>query len=133
MSEEKLAIIARTTAAVNVMQLFGSRVLVATYVRSSETKSKGGIIFIDKTREEDKHQGKIGLVVALGHHAFKDKDFWNGQAPEVGDWVMYNIQDTRRLILVAPDATTTADAQIECRIMEDTAIQGVVDDPTVVY
>ena len=133
MSEDKQAIIARTTSAVNSMQLFGSRVLVATYVRSSETKSKGGIIFIDKTREEDKHQGKTGLVVALGHHAFKDSEFWNNEPPKVGDWVMYNIQDTRRIVLVAPEATSTVDAQIECRIMEDTAIQGAVDDPTVVY
>lgn len=129
---DKEELLAKTAGAIKEWRaLFGDRVLVATYVRPEKTK--GGIYMVDKTREEDLHQGKTGLVIALGQHAFKDKDYWGGNPPTVGDWVAYNIQDTRRLVLVSPDAPSTADARIECRIMPDTVIQGIVDDPTVVY
>ncbi len=126
-----MSLLERTKPAVDHIKVFGSRVIVATYVR--DEKTKGGIILPDKPRDEDLHQGKTGMVVALGQHAFQDEEYWEGDSPGIGDWVMYNIQDTRRLVLVNPDSSSTSDSKIECRIMEDTSVQGVVDDPSVVF
>jgi hypothetical protein len=50
-----------------------------------------GLSFLQSagTQQEDKWQGKIGLVIALGHDAFKSKDSYNfgPDTVKVGDWV----------------------------------------------
>jgi hypothetical protein len=47
-----------------------SQVLVMGYTPAERTK--GGIILTARARDEDRFQGKIGLVVAMGPGAFKD-------------------------------------------------------------
>jgi hypothetical protein len=42
------------------IQVFNNEVLVAIYVRPEKTNS--GIILPGQTRDEDRHQGKVGLV-----------------------------------------------------------------------
>src|SRR3954465_12531923 len=65
----------------------GYNVLVAIYVRPAKTK--GGIILTDKTRAEDKHQGNVGLVLAIGPDAFQDAKFRSGAWCSVGDWILF--------------------------------------------
>src|SRR3984893_6300443 len=70
-----------------------SQVLVAGYVRPGKTK--GGIFLTDKAVEEDRWQGNVGLVIALGKGAFKDDGVaqFHGDKLKVGDWVMYTPAD----------------------------------------
>ena len=66
-----------------------SQVLVAGYIPSSITK--GGIFKIDKTIEEDRWQGNIGLVIGLGKGAFKDCGVaeFHGDNLKIGDTTLY--------------------------------------------
>jgi len=105
------------------IRVMGARVLVATYIRPDKTAS--GIILADRTREEEKHQGKTGMVIALGPLAFQEDDAhqWGDDKPTIGDWVMFNIGDTRRLII----------GDAECRVLEDVAVQAVIASPDEIY
>jgi co-chaperonin GroES (HSP10) len=66
----------------------GWHVLILQYVR--EERSKGGIIFADKTLKEDVYQGRCGVVLAVGPAAYSDKAKF-GLEPwcKPGDWVMW--------------------------------------------
>lgn len=103
--------------------VLGARVLVATYIRPEKTT--GGIILTDKSRGEDVWQGKVGLVLALGPLAFQNDEEhrWGEIKPQVGDWVLTNIGDTRRLQL-GPSS---------CRFVEDVHVQAIITDPDTVW
>ena len=51
--------------------VFHNQVLIAIYIRPEMTA--GGIIITNKTRDEDKWQGKVGLVLKKGPSAFVDE------------------------------------------------------------
>src|ERR1700679_502228 len=73
---------------------FHNMVMFGTYVRSDKTA--GGIIIGgDRTRAEDRFQGKIGLVLKVGPNAFKGKtpDAFGGITVKPGDWIMYRASD----------------------------------------
>ena len=55
----------------STFELFNNQVLVAVYVRPKKTKS--GIYLPDATVDEDKIQGKVGLVIKEGPLAFGDE------------------------------------------------------------
>lgn len=103
--------------------VFHSKVLVATYVRPSVTK--GGIILIDNTIEEDRYQGTIFLVLAMGKGAFKDDNIakFNGDKIKVGDWVMG----------VAGDGISMFINEVPCRLFDDTRILMRVKDPEMYF
>ena len=44
-------------------EIFNTGVLVAVYIRPEKTK--GSIFLTEKTRDEDRHQSKVGLVVKM--------------------------------------------------------------------
>jgi co-chaperonin GroES (HSP10) len=46
------------------IEIFNNQVLVAVYIRPNKTKS--GIILTDETVNEDRYQGKVGLLVGMG-------------------------------------------------------------------
>ena len=52
---------------------FGSRVIVQLR-RIKKKTSKGGIILVEETKENEKWNNMIGVVVALGPLAFKNRD-----------------------------------------------------------
>lgn len=101
----------------------GARVLVATYIRPEKTTK--GIILTEKYRQEDEYQGKVGLVLKMGPLAFTEDEThqWGGVTPKVGDWVLMNIGDTRRLSI----------GENPCRFIEDVAVQGILEEPDAVY
>ena len=121
--EDQKRVILEKVNAVKVPQVFASDVLVATYVRPN--KSKGGIIFTDKNLDENRFQGKVGLVIAKGPTAFKyDGAYpWEGPVPEVGDWVIYR----------ANDAWENFFNGISVRWIDSDLIKGSIEDPTLIY
>lgn len=79
----------------------GCDVLLAMYERvgQGERRSIGGIIIPDTkggAATEDKYQGKVGLVVAMGPLAFKEDEThrWGNVVPNVGDWVLINVNES---------------------------------------
>jgi hypothetical protein len=96
-------------------EVFGSQVLVASYVRP--VKTSGGIITPGSAQHEDFFQGTVGLVVKMGPMAFRgvatnemtaeesQADInarCNGRIPEVGDWVYFRPQDSVMISIKGP-------------------------------
>lgn len=104
------------------IDLFGARVLVATYRRPEKTK--GGILLTDKAKDEDIYQGRVGLVVRKGPFAFKDCEgsHFGGKTVEIGQWCYYRPSDGIGIALNG----------VHCRIIEDVMIDGVVSHPDLV-
>lgn len=104
------------------VEIMHNQILVGIYMRSEKV---GNIFLPDQTRDEDRWQGKVGIVLKKGPQAFKSDgstDF-AGQNVEEGDWLLYRISDG-----FAIDINGT-----HCRLLEDIHIKGRVTDPTVIY
>ena len=106
--------------------IFGPRVLIA--LAPSRGKSKGGIIFTDKAKDEGRWQGKAGLVLKLGVTAFQyDPRYpsypWEGPKPKVGSWVHFFNSDSREIGI----------GGVACRYIWDSDILGLVTDPAAVW
>lgn len=104
------------------IDLFGARVLVATYMRPEKTQ--GGIILTDSVRREDQFQGRVGLVLKMGPAAFQDSDGvkFYGKSLKVGDWCYYR----------PSDGVGIAVNGVMGRIIEDVMIDGTTEDVDVV-
>ncbi len=81
---------------ISEIELFHNQVLAAIYIRPEKTKS--GLYLSNNTREEDKWQGKVGLIVKTGPDAFKDDTgkWFNGVNINVGDWIYFRPSDGGR-------------------------------------
>lgn len=135
---------------VNGIHLLRNRVLVASFIRPEKTS--GGIIRPDAVREEDKWQGKAGLILAVGPSAFEFPEIVddidqacqeNGcvtredisiikyerhNLPRIGDWVFFRGSDTWDSGLqVAPGVGA------HCRFIFDDAIIGRIADPATIW
>lgn len=100
-----------------------AKLLVATF-RQPE-KTAGGIIKTDRYRDEDKFQGVAGLVLKVGPLAFMDdvKVKFGGFEAKQFQWVTCN-----------PDYGRARELRgLHCRIIEDTYIDSVVDDPEIFW
>lgn len=62
----------------------GYQVMALQYVRPDKTST--GIYLSNKTTDEDKWQGRCGLVLGLGKLAYSDKD---EVACKAGDWILW--------------------------------------------
>lgn len=106
------------------VHLMGNRVLVAIYI--APEKTSGGIIRATQTIREDVFQGTVGLVLKKGKTAFQDEaqthNYFYGQDAEVGDWVVFRPGDAKRIQING----------IDCRMVEDTLIDMVIDDPELI-
>lgn len=98
------------------MQVFGNRVLVATYVEPEKTA--GGIIKAQRSIQEGLFQGNVGLVLKCGPTAFKYRGSfeWEGPKAEVGDWVVLRYSDAREFHLSGVSVRTIDDDLILCTI-----------------
>jgi hypothetical protein len=106
-------------------------VLVGTYVRSNITES-GLYLGGDKTRAEDRFQGKVGLVLKVGpsvNHGKRDKLF-SDRPLEPGDWVMYRASDADEFFFV--DKKKQMDGS-SARLIEDGLIMARVKNPESVF
>lgn len=102
-----------------------NRVLIGIYMRPEKTK--GGVILTDKYRDEDRYQGKAGLILKRGPLAFVDDDRvkFNGFDPKPGDWVMFRPSDGMKVDIRAADG--------HCILLTDTQVQLVIPAPDVVF
>lgn len=121
--DPKQVVLDKIGDAADKVQIFGSRVLVATAPRGIRN-----ILLPDKSVEEERWQGKIGLLIKAGEDAFAhDPRYpsyeWSGPKPTVGDWVVYRTSDTWEVGL----------AGISCRFVFDDNIVGTIDSLEVIY
>lgn len=104
------------------VQLFANQVLVAIYVRPEKTR--GGIIVTEKYRDEDKFQGKVGLVVLKGPKAFVgDDDWFDGVSVDVGEWIVFRPSDGWQVEVNG----------VPCRVLQDVSVRGKIPDPDRVW
>jgi co-chaperonin GroES (HSP10) len=99
-------------------EVFHSQVLCMTYI--SPEKTQGGIIIPDKPKDEDRFQGKIGLVIAMGPGAFKDDAVakFHGQTISVGDWVLVRPSDGMEMFYNGCSLRLFQDVDIRKRITD---------------
>lgn len=107
----------------STVEIFNNQILVAVYIRPNKTKS--GIYLSDQSREEDKVQGKVGLVVKKGPSAFVDEanEWFKDVSVEVNDWVVFRPSDGWGITV----------NNVLCRMIDDTAVRGKVDVPDRVW
>lgn len=105
------------------MAIGGHDVLLAGYKRSGMTA--GGILLTDKTTDEDDFQGKVALVLKVGPLAFTGsaKGWFGDHPPQVGDWVVVNVNTTFPFKL----------GKRTLRLVEDQYIRLVVPEPDNVF
>jgi len=108
---------------ISKIEVLHNQILVGVYIRPEKTK--GGILLTPQTRDEDRYQGKAGLVLKKGPLAFVDDDNnkFHGQNVDVGDWVFYRVSDGFPLVL---NGTL-------CRLLEEVHVKGKIPSPDVVF
>ena len=118
-------------------EVFHNLVLVATYIAPPKVlKGPHGEDVIlhrtDRNHEEDRFQGKIGLVLRVGPVAFLDDSVakFGGVTIKPGDWVVYRPSDGYELYI---RDRTKSNEGLSCRLIEDTFIRGRVKDPSLIY
>jgi co-chaperonin GroES (HSP10) len=124
-ADPRQAILDLIAPALPKIDVLYNRVMVATYIRPEKTK--GGIIRPDSNKGEDQWQGKVGLVVKVGTHAFDDdeENAFKGVKAKIGDWVVYKVGDAWEVMVNGKE-------QMTCRFVRDTAIIAKVTDPEVI-
>ena len=105
------------------VELFHNQVLAAIYVRPEKTK--GGLYLTNNLRDEDKWQGKVGLIIKAGPDAFNDETgrWFNGVNINVGDWIYFRPSDGWQLTIHG----------VLCRILDDTDVRGRIPAPDAVW
>lgn len=98
-------------------QLFGNEVLVAIYIRPQKTSS--GIFLTDNYRDEDKWQGKIGLVLKKGGTSLVEPT----DQVDINDWVLFRPSDGWGLTVNG----------VMCRLLDDRVIRGRPAKPDTIY
>ena len=105
------------------IEIFHNQVLVAIYIKPEQTK--GGIIIPGQTRDEDKYQGKVGLVIKKGEDAFNDPSgkWFKGVDIGMHDWIVFRPSDGWQI---------TVHGKL-CRILDDTDERGRIPAPDAVW
>ena len=105
------------------VEIFNNQILCAIYIRPQKTKS--GIILTEKYVDEDKYQGKVGLVLKMGPEAFVDDSgkWFKNMKLKVGDWVVFRPSDGWSVSINGKS----------CRILDDVAIRGRVQSPDIIW
>lgn len=105
------------------VEIFNNQVLVAVYIRPQKTKS--GIYLSDKTIDEDRYQGKVGLLVGMGPSAFNDDSGqWFNQAQfNLHDWLVFRPSDGWSINING----------VLCRMMSDTQVKMRIPTPDVAW
>lgn len=103
------------------IEILSNKVLVGIYIEPEKTK--GGLYIATSTKKESVWQGTVGLVLKKGVTAFKDEPqtgtYFHNQNVKVGDWVVFRPGDARRVQING----------VDCRMVEDTLLDMIIDDP----
>ncbi len=109
------------------INIFHNHILVGVFIRGDFKVLPNGqkFYFTEQRKDEDKWQGKVGLVLKKGPIAFVDdpRNSFNGQNVEPGEWVMYRVSDAPALQING----------VHCRLLEDIHIRGTVKDPETIW
>jgi co-chaperonin GroES (HSP10) len=105
------------------IELYHNQLLIAIYIRPEKTKS--GLYLSSQTRDEDKYQGKVGLVVKKGPDAFRDDTgkWFRDVSISEHDWVYFRPSDGWQVTVHG----------VLCRIIDDTDIRGRLPAPDVIW
>jgi co-chaperonin GroES (HSP10) len=112
------------------IDVFGSDILCAIYMRPNKTKS--GIWLSDATAAEDAYQGKVFLILKMGPHAFVDEEGTKFRDIKEGDWVVARSSDGWAVTL-NPAAASTSKDTIPCRVITDINVRLRVESPDAIY
>ena len=107
------------------VEIFNNQVLVAVYIRPNKTKLGGKDFYLtDNVVDEDRFQGKVGLLLKKGSTAFVESDGWFVNTTfELDDWLVFKPSDGWSLTVNG----------VMCRIIEDINVRGRVDTPDRVW
>ena len=96
------------------LDLYRNEVLVVT--APNKTKTKSGLYYPEAYKKEQRFQGKVGLVVAMGEIAFNDDKLWPNEEtrPKIGSWVFFRPADTNECAI----------GGYSCRFVDDDKIRG---------
>lgn len=108
---------------ISEFQLFHNQCLCAVYIRPEKTKS--GILLPGQTRDEDKWQGKVGLIVKLGPSAFDDPEsrWFQGVSVKLHDWIVFRPAEGWQLTV----------NNVLCRIVDDVHVRGTIPHPDMIW
>lgn len=112
---------------VSEFKVMFNQLLVAIYLRPDSLDLGGGkkLFLTDQSRNEDRFQGKVGLVLQKGPMAFVDDGSTKfcGQSVEAGDWI----------VIRPSDGFPTNVKGVLCRMIEDVHVKAVIPRPDYVY
>ena len=103
---------------------FNQQVLIANYIRPA-TRTASGLEIAEEAVQEDRYQGKVGMVLKKGPRAFIDDgpvQFY-GQDVTPGDWVVYRASDGLKGMI----------GNREIRFINDVSIKAKIDHPDAVF
>ncbi len=105
------------------IRLIANQVLVGIYVRPEKMAS--GLVLPTTTTNEDKYQGKVGLILKHGPKAFDGEwqELHGDNVPKVGDWITFKVYDTWMQKMNG----------IEVRMLKDQEVRAIVEHPEMVY
>lgn len=105
------------------IEIFNNQILVAVYIRPTKTKS--GIYLSDKTVDEDRYQGKVGLLVKMGPAAFQDDSgqWFNNESFSMHDWLVFRPSDGWSITING----------VLCRMLSDTQVKMRISTPDVAW
>ena len=119
--DPKQEILEKLGSTLDGFEILNNEVLLAIYLRPKTTR--GGIVLTPRVLDEDKYQGKVGLVVKVGPSC----DF-----PTVPialhDWVLIKASESFALDLLAED-----NKEINCRLVMDKFIRVKISHPGMVW
>lgn len=105
------------------IEINGEDYMIAIF--EHEGKSKGNIILPIGYGKENQNQGIAGMILKAGPLVhLQDHRFKDGQAPKVGDWIMFKGTDTVPFLF--------GDAGYMCRLIEAAHIRAILKRPDVV-
>jgi hypothetical protein len=110
------------------IELWGSWVVVGLYIRPA-TRTASGLEIAEEAVDEDRYQGKIGMVILTGPRAFIDNErdypqrLFSGMKAEPGDWVVFRASDGLKLMI----------GDHECRLIPDSNIRARIPHPDIVF
>lgn len=108
------------------LQPFGNLVLVQ--IRSPKTRSDGGILLIEETKDTELWNTQVAKIIAFGPNCFRNRDTgeqWpEGQWCKVGDFVRVPKYGGDRWWVPTPDGERALFV-----LFKDTNLQGMVSDP----
>jgi co-chaperonin GroES (HSP10) len=118
----------RSLGNISDVEVCSNQILVAVYIRPEKTA--GGLILPDATRDEDKYQSKVGLIVKMGPDACLE---WRDDAKfSVGDWIVFRVSDGWSLG-IKNDAAPSGSSGVICRMLSDDSIRMRISHPERVW